>query len=70
MLQTIFRILAWIALACVAFITLSAIGFRPVVTVNPLYERFAAFAMVAALFGLAYPGRTIFAIVIVGTGPP
>ena len=65
MLQTIFRILAWSALACVAFVTLSAIGLRPVLTVNPLHERFGAFAMVAALFGLAYPGRTIFAIIIV-----
>jgi hypothetical protein len=65
MLQTILRVLAWSALVCIAVVTLSAIGLRPVVTANPLYERFAAFAILAALFGLAYPGRTIFAIVIV-----
>jgi hypothetical protein len=65
MLQILLRVLAWSALACIAFVTLSAIGLRPVLTANPLYERFAAFAILAALFGLAYPGRTIFAIVIV-----
>jgi hypothetical protein len=60
MLQTILRVIAWSALVCIAIATLSAIGLRPVVTANPLYERFAAFAILAALFGLAYPGRTIF----------
>jgi hypothetical protein len=65
MLQTILRVMAWSALVCIAIATLSAIGLRPVVTANPLYERFAAFAILAALFGLAYPGRTIFAIVVV-----
>jgi hypothetical protein len=65
MLQTLLRVLAWSALACIAVMTLSAIGLRPVLTANPLYERFAAFAILAALFGLAYPGRTMFAIVIV-----
>jgi hypothetical protein len=65
MLQTILRIIAWSALVCIAIATLSAIGLRPVLVANPLYERFAAFAILAALFGLAYPGRTIFAIVIV-----
>jgi hypothetical protein len=65
MLQTILRVLAWSALLCIAIATLSAIGLRPVLTANPLYERFAAFAVLAALLGLAYPGRTKFVIVIV-----
>ncbi len=65
MLQTILRVLAWSALVCIAIATLSAIGLRPVLTANPLFERFAAFAILAALFASAYPGRTIFAIVIV-----
>jgi hypothetical protein len=52
-------------LVCIAIATLSAIGLRPVLTANPLYERFAAFAVLAALLDLAYPGRTIFVIVIV-----
>jgi hypothetical protein len=65
MLQILLRALAWSALACIAFVTLSAIGLRPVMTANPIYERFVAFAIVAALFGLAYPGRTIFAIIVV-----
>lgn len=65
MLQKLLPVLAWSALLYIALVTLSAIGLRPVLTANPLYERFAAFTILAALFGLAYPGRTTFAIVIV-----
>jgi hypothetical protein len=65
MLQTLLRILAWLALALIAFFTLSAIGHRPALTANPTYERFVAFAIVAALFELAYSRRTVFVLIVV-----
>jgi hypothetical protein len=34
-------------------------------TANPLYERFVAFAIVAALFELAYSRRTVFVLIVV-----
>ena len=57
--------IAWIALGCVAFVTLSPIGLRPVVTDNPAYERFAAYAILGVLFGLTYPRRLWLVIGIV-----
>jgi hypothetical protein len=65
MLQNFVRILAWFALAYIAVITLSTIGLRPVMTANPLYERFVAFAVVAALFELGYSGRTVFVTAVI-----
>ena len=49
------RILAWLLLAAIAFVTLSPIGLRPESGFSPNYERFAAFAAVGFMFALAYP---------------
>ena len=48
---------AWIAFALIVFVTISPIDMRPVITTNPDIERFAAFALLGLLFGLAYPRR-------------
>lgn len=47
---------AWVVFAGIAFVTLSPIGLRPHIAA-PNLERFAAFAMLGLLFGMAYPGR-------------
>jgi hypothetical protein len=57
MLQKLTAIAAWAALAVLVFATISPLGLRPVVTANPNIERFAAFAIVGLLFGLAYSRR-------------
>jgi uncharacterized membrane protein len=60
--------IAWFALGCIAFVTLSPIGLRPVVTDNPAYERFAAYAILGVLFGLAYPQRRIWLVISIVVG--
>jgi hypothetical protein len=57
MLHKLLMTAAWIALALIVFVTLSPLETRPVITENPNIERFAAFALVGLLFGLAYPRR-------------
>jgi hypothetical protein len=61
---------AWIAFALIVFLTISPLDMRPVVTANPDIERFAAFALVGLLFGLAYPRRLVVdaSFVIVAAG--
>jgi hypothetical protein len=49
----------------IAFVTLSPIGLRPNIA-DPNLERFAAFAVLGLLLGMAYPGRrALFAVTIV-----
>jgi hypothetical protein len=55
---------AWLALAFIAFATLSPIGDRPVLP-GPQFEHFAGFALVGFAFVLAYPRHTLLRIVIV-----
>ena len=47
---------AWTVFAGIAFVTLSSTGLRPRIA-DPNLERFAAFAMLGLLLGMAYPGR-------------
>jgi VanZ family protein len=49
-------VLAWCALAFIAYATLSPIEQRPVVTGIKI-EHFMAFAVTGCLFGIAYPKR-------------
>ena len=49
------RVLFWLALASVAFVTLSPIADRPETPFGPDAERFAAFALVSALLMIGYP---------------
>jgi hypothetical protein len=50
---------AWVTFAFIVFSTLAPLHLRPVVARNADLERFAAFAMLGLLFGLAYPHRRI-----------
>jgi VanZ family protein len=64
MLRKGFIITAWLALAFIAFVTLSPIQARPVVA-DPQIEHFAAFAVLGFAFSFAYPKRTFFVVATV-----
>jgi hypothetical protein len=70
MLHKLLMTAAWIALAFIVFVTLAPLETRPVITENPNIERFAAFALVGLLFGLAYPRRLAvdasFVVIVAG----
>src|SRR5260370_12605075 len=57
MLHRLLATAAWTAFALIVFSTISPLSMRPVATADPNIERFAAFALVGLLFGLAYPRR-------------
>jgi VanZ like protein len=59
MLHRFLAIAAWTALTLIIFVTVSPQEMRPVVTTDPNIERFAAFAVLGVLFGLAYPRRLV-----------
>jgi hypothetical protein len=65
MFQVLLRISAWTCLAGIAFVTLAPLGFRPESGMPPQFERFAAFALVGALFAAAYPRYILFAALVV-----
>ena len=54
-LQRAARVLFWVALAYVAFVTLSPIADRPETPFGPNVERFVAFAVVSLLLVIGYP---------------
>ena len=64
MIQRLFTISGWLALAFIAYATLSPIDARPVLG-GPQFEHFAAFAVMGFLFGLAYPNRLLLVAAIV-----
>ena len=53
------RLAFWLALAAVAFVTLSPIAERPVTPFGPNVERFAAFVVLSGLLMLAYPAHRV-----------
>lgn len=55
---------AWLALAFIAFATLSPIDERPVVA-GPQFEHFAAFALMGFAFALGLRNRVLLVIVVV-----
>lgn len=57
-------IAGWLALAFIAFVTLSPIQDRPSL-VHPQIEHFAAFAVMALAFALGYPRRTALIVFFV-----
>jgi hypothetical protein len=59
------KIAAWCSMIYIVIVTLSPISLRPVVTSDPLYERFAAFAGTGLLFGLGYPHRRVSTFMLV-----
>lgn len=65
MFRKIIVILAWSTLLAIAFATLSPIGMRPHMG-DVSGERFFAFAVVALLFGMAYPRHLWLVTLLVG----
>ena len=61
----VLRILAWLLLAGIAFVTLAPIGLRPVTEAPPNIERALAYALFGAAFALAYPRRLGLALLII-----
>ena len=64
MIQKLSTIAGWLALAFIAYATLSPIDDRPEIA-GPQLERFAAFGLVGVALGLAYPKRLLWVVVIV-----
>lgn len=53
--RTAARVLFWLTLVYVAFVTLSPIAFRPETGFGPDQERFAAFMVVSVFLTVGYP---------------
>ena len=64
MIQRISIAAGWLALAFIAYATLSPIYDRPVVA-GPQLEHFAAFALTGLAFSLAYPNRFVLVVALV-----
>jgi len=60
MTQRFFLIAAWAALGCIILVTLAPIGMRPMMSNEPGYERFLAYAVLGFLLGHAHPRRLLF----------
>lgn len=58
-LRTGARVLFWLTLASVAFVTLSPIALRPETDLGPNKERFIAFEAVSIFLMLGYPRRRL-----------
>jgi VanZ family protein len=65
MLEKCITVAAWMCLAFIAYATLSPIGARPTLVSYPSLEHLAAFAVLGALFCLAYPNQIFFVFAIV-----
>lgn len=59
------RLLAWLCLAFIAFITVGPLGVRPVTGLSPQLERLVAFTVLGSLFAAAYPRHILIAACIV-----
>jgi VanZ family protein len=64
MIQKLSIAASWLALAFIAFVTLSPMGARPSLGSSHL-EHFIAFALIGLAFALAYPNRVLLVVVIV-----
>jgi hypothetical protein len=62
--QRLFLVAAWLALAFIAFATLSPLRDRPAVA-GPQLEHFAAFALMGLAFVRGYPRRLLLIVAIV-----
>ena len=63
--QTFSRVVAWLLLAAVVFVTLSPIGLRPVTRAPADMERFAAFCIIGGAFCLGYPRHRFLIMLLV-----
>jgi VanZ family protein len=62
--RRLFLVAGWLALAFIAYATLSPLEDRPVVA-GPQFEHFAAFALLGFAFARGYPGRSLLVIAVV-----
>jgi hypothetical protein len=70
-MSRIARLLGWMALAAIIFVTLAPIGLRPVTGEPVSLERFGAYAVLGLLFGFGYrkhPMRMVTIIVLAAAG--
>jgi VanZ family protein len=65
MIQRVSIIAGWLALAFIAYATLSPIDARPVLFEGLQFEHFAAFALMGLAFALAYPNRLLLIVAVV-----
>ena len=67
-LNTALRVLAWLLLAGLIFVTLSPINLRPISPLPTQVERAAALMVVGFVFALAYPRRLwLVAFIVLGS---
>ena len=64
-LGTASRILAWLLLAGLVFVTLSPISLRPISPLPTQLERSLALAAIGFVFALGYPRRILFVALLV-----
>jgi VanZ family protein len=64
MISTLCRWIAWPILAAVFFVTLSPVAWRPVTGAPAEIERFAAFAVLGAVFCAGYPKHRIIVLIL------
>jgi VanZ family protein len=65
MLQRLIGLAAWGLLAFIAYATISPIQDRPTLPTSASFEHLAAFAVLGALFSLAYPRQVALVCLIV-----
>jgi VanZ family protein len=63
--QSALRLLAWLLLAGLVFVTLSPINLRPISPLPTQLERAIALAIVGAAFALAYPRHVLLVAALV-----
>jgi VanZ family protein len=64
-IRTWLRILAWLLLAGLVFVTLSPINLRPISPLPTQFERALALAIVGFVFAVAYPRRLVLVAVLI-----
>ena len=62
-LLLLIRLAAWALVALIVLITLVPIGFRPVMTADPSFERIAAYALAGLIMMLSYPRHWLMILV-------
>jgi VanZ family protein len=65
MLHKLIGLAAWGLLAFIAYATISPIQDRPTLPASTSFEHLAAFAILGALFSLAYPQKVVLVCLIV-----
>jgi VanZ family protein len=63
--RTFFRVLAWLLVAVIAYVTLSPIEMRPVTAAPADMERFLAYTALGGAFCLGYPRQRVNVILLV-----